>query len=91
VFKRGKSEEKAPLARPARLLRVCGPAGSHLELMTMRSRKDYITYREWRERGETVFGAASRTVPFQYVWAVVALLVLLAVMYLKPLVKLLLS
>jgi hypothetical protein len=43
------------------------------------------------ERGETVFGAAFRTVPFQYVWAVLALLVLLAVMYLKPLVKLLLS
>ena len=57
----------------------------------MRSRKDYITYREWRERGETVLGAASRTVPFQYVWAVVALLVLLAIVYLKPLVKLLLS
>jgi hypothetical protein len=33
--------------------------------MTMRSRKDYITYHEWRERGETVLGAAFRTVPFQ--------------------------
>jgi hypothetical protein len=33
----------------------------------MRSRKDYITYREWRERGETVLGASFRTVPFQYV------------------------
>ena len=53
------------------------------ELMTMRSRKDSITYREWRERGETVFGAASRTVPFQYVWAGLALLVILAVWYLK--------
>jgi hypothetical protein len=59
--------------------------------MTMRSRKDYITYREWRERGETVFGAAFRTVPHQYIWGVVALLVLLAVVYLKPLLKFLLS
>ncbi len=57
----------------------------------MRSRKDYITYREWRERGETVFGAAFRTVPHQYIWGVVALLVLLAVVYLKPLLKFLLS
>ena len=38
-----------------------------------------------RERGETVLGAAFRTVPFQYVWGVVALLVILAVWYLKPL------
>ena len=57
----------------------------------MRSRKDYITYREWRERGETVLGAALRTVPFQYVWGALALLVFLAFMYLKPLVKFLLS
>jgi hypothetical protein len=55
--------------------------------MTMRSRKDYITYREWRERGETVLGAAFRTVPFQYVWGVVVLLVILAVWYLKYLLS----
>jgi hypothetical protein len=57
----------------------------------VRSRKDYITYREWRERGETVLGAAFRAVPFQYIWGALALLVFLAFMYLKPLVKLLLS
>jgi hypothetical protein len=57
----------------------------------VRSRKDYITYREWRERGETVLGGAFRTVPFQYVWGAMALLVFLAFMYLKPLVKFLLS
>jgi len=58
AFKRDKSEEKTPLARPARLPRECGPAGNHLELAGMRSRKDYITYCEWRERGETALGAA---------------------------------
>jgi hypothetical protein len=55
--------------------------------MPMRSRKEYITYREWRERGETMFGAASRTVPFQYVWGVLALLTIPAVMYLKHLLS----
>ena len=49
----------------------------------MRSRGDYITYREWRERGETVFGVFFRTVPYQYIRGPVALLVLLAVIYLK--------
>jgi hypothetical protein len=57
----------------------------------MPSRKDYITYREWRERGETVMGAVLRTVPFQYIWLALALLAVLAVLYLKPLLKLLLS
>jgi hypothetical protein len=56
------------------------------ELMAMPSRK-YITYREWRARGETVLGAALRTVPFQYVWLAMALLAVLSVMYLKPLLK----
>jgi hypothetical protein len=54
------------------------------ERMTMRSREDYITYREWRERGETVVGAFLRTVPYQYIWGPVALLVIVAVIYLKP-------
>jgi hypothetical protein len=53
------------------------------ELMTMRPREDHITYREWRERGETVSGAFFRTVPFQYIWGVVALLVVLVVIYWK--------
>jgi hypothetical protein len=57
------------------------PADLDPDLMMRRSRKDYVTYREWRERGETVFGAFLRTVPFQYVWAVLALLVILVVMY----------
>ena len=70
---------------------LTAPPASDREPIMVPSRNDYVTYREWRERGETVFGAASRTVPFQYVWAVMALLVLLAVMYLKPLVKFLLS
>ena len=39
-------------------------------------RKAHITYREWRERGETMLGAFIRAVPFQYIWA--ALLALLA-------------
>ena len=34
-----------------------------------------------------VLGAAFRTVPHQYIWGVVALLVLLAVWYLKPLLS----
>ena len=49
----------------------------------MRSREDYITYREWRERGETVVGAFLRTVPYQYIWGPVALLVIVAVIFLK--------
>ena len=48
----------------------------------MPSRKDYVTYREWRERGETAFGAFLRTVPFQYIWGVPALLVIAGVVYL---------
>jgi hypothetical protein len=43
-------------------------------------RKGHITYREWRERGETVVGAFFRTVPYQYIWAVVALLAVLLVL-----------
>ena len=51
----------------------------------MPSRKDYVTYREWRERGETVFGAFLRTVPWQYLWAALALLAIGAFMYLRQL------
>jgi hypothetical protein len=53
----------------------------------VRSRKDYITYREWRERGETVSGAAFRTVPFQYVWGAILLLMILAAWYVNYLLS----
>jgi hypothetical protein len=51
----------------------------------MASRKDYVTYREWRERGETAFGAFLRTVPWQYLWATAALLGIGAFLYLRQL------
>lgn len=57
----------------------------------MRPRKDYITYHEWRERGETVVGAFFRTVPYQYIWLVVALLAIVAASYWMSLASWLLS
>ena len=50
----------------------------------MRPHDDHITYREWRARGETVWGAFLRSVPYQYIWGppviVLAVLVVLVVL-----------
>jgi hypothetical protein len=48
--------------------------------MTMRSLKDYLTYREWRERGETALGAFLRSTPYQYIWSPAVFLFILAVL-----------
>ena len=44
----------------------------------MPPRKGHITYREWRERGETMVGAFIRTVPFEFFWLTLALLAVLS-------------
>jgi hypothetical protein len=51
----------------------------------MASRKDYITYREWRERGETALGAFLRSTLYQYIWGPAVFLFILAVLYLRSL------
>ena len=38
---------------------------------------DRLSYREWRERGETAVGAFFRMVPYQYIWLVLALMAIL--------------